>query len=129
MQPEDETKPIEYISYNGLGRSPVIWGVPYMFILFVGSGAMLVGMFCGMVFGPLGWLVGLVALPVLIFVKIISGTDDKAINILMIEIKWMLLKIFSGTAKYFGGLLTLAPTTYGRRRKNVKRYFEERIGR
>lgn len=128
MQPDDEIQPVEYISYNGLGRSPVIWGVPYMFILFVGSGAMLCGMLCGLFFGPLGWLVGLIAVPVLIFVKIISATDDKAINILMIEIKWILLKLISGSAKYFGGLLTLAPTTYGRRRKNVKRYFEERIG-
>ncbi len=128
MQTDDEVKPVEYLSYNGLGRSPVIWGVPYMFILFVGSGALLFGMLCGLMFGPLGWLTGLIALPVLIFVKIISATDDKAINILMIEIKWMLLKVLSGTAKFFGGLLTLAPTTYGRRRKNVKRYFEERTG-
>lgn len=126
MQTEDEVKPEEYISYNGLGRSPVIWGIPYMFILFVGSGALLFGMLCGLMFGPLGWLVALVALPVLIFVKIISATDDKAVDILIIEMKWMLLKTFSGTAKFFGGLLTLAPTTYGRRRRNVKRYFEER---
>ncbi|MDQ1817819.1 VirB3 family type IV secretion system protein [Massilia sp. CCM 9210] len=129
MEPDEEIEPEIYISYNGLGRSPVIWGVPYMFILFVGSGALLAGMMCGLFFGPLGWLVGLVAVPVLIFVRIISENDDKAVNILLIEIKWVLRKKFSGSAKYFGGTTAIAPITYGRRRKDVKQYFKEHIGR
>ena len=125
----DEKPPTKYISYNGLGRSPVIWGIPYMFILSIGSWALLGGMRCGLSFGPAGWLFAALAIPVLIFIKVISATDDKAVNILLLEIKWVLIKFFKGNAAHFGGTLTIAPTTYGRKFKYVKKYFEKSIER
>ena len=125
-----EEKPAnEYISYNGLGRSPGIWGIPYMFLLFIGCTSLMLGMLCGLFFGPAGWLVAFLGAPVLIWIKIISATDDKAVNILILEVKWVLLKFISGNAKYFGGTLTISPITYGRKLKYVKRYFEKKLGR
>ena len=124
-----EVPKTEYVSYNGLGRSPVIWGIPYMVMLFVGSFGLLFGMLCGLKFGPLGWLFGLIVVPILIFIKMISATDDKAIDILMIELKWAIRKFFRGNSEYYGGTLTITPTTYGRKIKNVKRYFEKTIKR
>jgi type IV secretion system protein VirB3 len=125
----DETPPQEFISYNGLGRSPTIWGIPYMFGLFFCCGALVVAMVCGLTFGPLGWLVGALAIPVLFYVKLISETDDKAIRLVAIEMKWFLIKFFRGNAKYFGGTMTIAPISYGRKFKYVKRYFENAIER
>jgi type IV secretion system protein VirB3 len=125
----EEQEPEKYISYNGLGRSPVLWGIPYMWFLFIGAGSMLGGMLCGAKFGPLGWLFAMLSIPVLLFIKMISETDDRAVNILLIEMKWVLIKFFSGSSHYFGGTLTIAPTTYGRRIKNVKRYFKKAVER
>lgn len=124
MQQPEETPPVEYISYNGMGRSPMIWGVPYMFALFFGAGSLLAGMLCGLAFGPGGFLLTLVAIPVLLYVRGISSNDDQAINILLIELKWTVIKLMSGNSKYYGGTLTITPSNYGRRASSVKRYFK-----
>ena len=128
MQP-DEQPPVEYVSYNGLGRSPTIWGIPYMFGLFLAAGSLMVAMLCGLFFGPAGWLVFFLAVPILLFVKVVSATDDRALSILRLELKWTLLKLLGGNSKYYGGTLTITPTTYGRRSKDVQRYFKTPSGR
>jgi type IV secretion system protein VirB3 len=124
----EEMPPTEYISYNGLGRSPMIWGIPYMTGLIVMCVSLLGGMLLGTFIGGLGWLFALIGVPILLFVKIISENDDRAVRILILEAKWVLIKLISGNAKYYGGTMTIAPITYGRKLKNVKRYFKTTIG-
>src|SRR5262252_6255192 len=118
-----EKSPVEYMSYNGLGRSAMIWGIPYMALLFIGAGSLLTAVLLALGYGPAGFLFLLLAAPMLIFLKIISATDDQALRILVLEAKWVAIKAMSGTARYFGGTLTIAPTSYGRRPKHVQRYF------
>lgn len=127
MDENQEQPPVEYISYNGLGRSPMIWGIPYMAGLAIVSGSLLVGMLLGTHVGDFGWLFTLIAIPLLIFIKILCTNDDKAINVLMLELKWTLIKKLSGNSAIHGGTLAIAPTSYGRKQKHVKRYFETTI--
>ena len=123
----DEQPPIEYISYNGLGRSPMIWGSPYMVGLAIMCLSLLGGLLLGTFVGGLGWLFSLIGVPIALFVKMLCTNDDKAIQILMLEVKWSILKALSGNAKYHGGTMAIAPTTYGRKLKNVKRYFKKTV--
>jgi type IV secretion system protein VirB3 len=124
----DEQQPIEYISYNGLGRSPMIWGIPYMVGLAIMCVSLLGGLLLGTFVGGLGWLFTPgVGIPLALFVKMLCTNDDKAIRILMLEVKWTLIKLISGNAKYHGGTMAIAPTSYSRKLKNVKRYFEKTV--
>lgn len=77
--------------------------------------------------GGIGWLFVLIGVPIALFVKMLCTTDDKAIQILLLEAKWSLIKAISGNAKYHGGTMAIAPTSYGRKSKHVKRYFEKTI--
>lgn len=123
----DEQPPEEYISYNGLGRSPMIWGIPYMVGLAIMCLSLLGGLLLGTFVGGLGWLFALIGVPIALSVKMLCANDDKAIQILMLEVKWSILKALSGNAKYHGGTMAIAPTTYGRKLKNVKRYFKKTV--
>ncbi len=125
----EEREPVEYISYNGMGRSPMIWGIPYMAGLAVVCVSLIGGMALGTFVTPSGWLFSLLGVPVLIFFKVICENDDKAIVILGLEAKWRIVSMMGGNSKWYGGTTTFAPTTYGRKLKNVKRYFEKTVGR
>lgn len=129
MDDEDEQPAESYISYNGLGRNPSVWGVPYMTGLLLMGVTLLGGMLLSNVIGLGGWLFALLGIPLVLFVKSICANDDKAVGILILELKWVLIKAVSGNAKFNGGTLTFAPITYGRKLKNVKRYFEKTTGR
>jgi type IV secretion system protein VirB3 len=80
-------------------------------------------MLLGTFVGGLGWLFSLTGIALALFVKTLCTTDDKAIQILMLEAKWTLIKAISGNASYHGGTLAIAPTSYGRKMKHLKRYF------
>ena len=124
---DEEQAATEYISYNGLGRSPMIWGIPYMAGLFIMCVSMLGGLALGTFIGGAGWLFCLIGVPIGLFVKNLCETDDKAVRILLLETKWLLIKKFSGNAEFHGQTMAIAPTTYGRKLKYVKRYFEKTI--
>jgi type IV secretion system protein VirB3 len=121
---------VEYVSYNGLGRRPMAFGVPYMPALILFTTTILGSTFLALKLDtPAGYLVAILAIPVFMYIKEICRTDDRAVEIVFIETKWTLIKLFSGTARYFGGTLTFAPVRYGRKFQDVKFYFETRSGR
>lgn len=123
----DEEEKTLYLSYNGLGRNPCIWGIPYMTGLAVFCVFLLGGMVLGVFVAPSGWLFSILGVPILMFVKIICTNDDRAVEILLLEAKWAVIRIVSGNTKYFGGTMTITPITYGRKLKYVKRYFKKAI--
>ena len=124
----DGQEPVQYISYNGMGRSPMLWGIPYMAGLAVVCGFLIGGMLLGTFVAPSGWFFSLLGIPILIFFKVICETDDKAIRILFLEAKWRVISLMGGNAKWHGGTTTFAPTSYGRKLKHVKRYFKKTTG-
>lgn len=121
---EEEAKRTGYISYAGMARTPMVFGIPYMALMIILSPSMLLGMVAGVKYGPIGWSVGLVCVPILLFIKSISETDDKAFHILMLEVKWFLRKRFLGNTGYYGGAMMIAPVTYKRKYNDVKRFIE-----
>lgn len=124
-----EQPPTQYVSYNGLGRNPSVWGIPYMAGLAILCVSLMGGMLLGTLVMPAGWLFALIGLPIAWFVKLICTNDDKAVGIVFFEAKWVLIKVMSGNAKYHGKTMAIAPTTYGRRLKDAQRYFEKTVGR
>jgi type IV secretion system protein VirB3 len=124
---DEEHPPQEYMSFNGMGRSPMLWGIPYMAGLMIVSLSLLPAMALGTYVHGMGWSFALIAVPLLIFARSMCSTDDKALEMLGKELKWALIKAMSGNAKYHGGTLTLTPTSYGRKKVNVERNFAAAI--
>jgi type IV secretion system protein VirB3 len=123
----DDQPPQEYMSYNGLGRSPMVWGVPFMAGLGILCISLLPAMMLGVIIGPFGWLFSVLGIPLLLFAKWLCTTDDKALVILAKEIKWVILKNMGGNAKIFGNTFTNMPTAYKRKRKYVERAFKAAV--
>jgi type IV secretion system protein VirB3 len=119
---EEEKKPTEYMSFNGLGRPPMTWGVPYMSGLFIMCVSLLPGLFLSVFIHPLGWLfTPIVGIPSIIYVRAICETDAQALRILRLELKWTLLKMMGGNSKVHGGTFGMSPISYGRKKSNVER--------
>jgi type IV secretion system protein VirB3 len=119
---DEDQAPQEYLSFNGLGRTPKTWGVPYMAGLAIMCISLLPGLFLGVFVHGAGWLfTPIVGLPLLFYVRTLCETDDQALRVLQLEIKWTILKRMGGNADLHGGTFTLAPTSYGRKLSNVQR--------
>jgi len=126
---DEQEEVTEYLSYPALGRSPKVFGVPYMAGLWICCGALFVGWAGGTFINSFFWLFVPACIPVLLYVRSISETDDQAVRILLLEIKWALMKKMTGTSKYYGGTFTICPVSYGRKQRHVKRYFETFVQR
>ncbi|MDR2207479.1 MAG: VirB3 family type IV secretion system protein [Azoarcus sp.] len=120
MSDIDDQEPIEYLSYNGLGRAPMVWGVPFMAGLGIVCACLLPSMMLGVFVSPYGWFFAVSAVPLLIFARIQCETDDRALTKIAKEVKWALIKWMSGNAGIFGGTFTIAPTSYTRKLRNVE---------
>ena len=107
----------------------MIWGIPYMAGLAIMCLSLLGGLLLGTFVGSVGWFFALIAVPIALFVRSISETDDKAIRVLMIELKWSILKKMGGNGQFHGNTLAIAPISYGRKISHVKRYFEKTVRR
>jgi type IV secretion system protein VirB3 len=126
---DDDQQPNAYMSYNGLGRTPMLWGIPYMAGLTIMCLSLLPAMFLGIFISGAGWLFALIGVPLVIFAKSMCSTDDKALLILSKEIKWALLKSMGGNARLYGGAFMIAPTSYTRKTSDVTRGIEASIRR
>lgn len=124
---DDELPPEQYCSYNGMGRVPMIWGIPYMVGLGIMCLSLLPAMMLGMYVGGAGWLFSFVGVPLALFAKSICSTDDRALAVFAQEAKWALIKKMGGNAKYNGGAFLVTPTNYTRKRSNVKCCLEAAI--
>lgn len=124
-QEQQHSEAQEYMSFNGLARRPMVAGIPYMAALALMSLCLLGAVAAGIAFGPIGLLLGAAGVPIGMFIRLICETDDRAIEILVLEVKWAVIKMMSGTAKYFGGTLVVSPMKYGRKLRDVKQYFEQ----
>jgi len=122
---DNEDAPQQYASYNGMSRVAMVAGIPFMPALMVFTIFVMGGIGLQMKFGLIGLLAATPAIPILIFFRIISENDDRAINILLLQAKWVLIKTFFSNPAFFGGTFTILPTKYGRRLSETKRSFKE----
>ena len=120
MPDDDDQPPQEYMSYNGMGRNPMLWVIPYMFGIGILCISVLPALLCGLAFGGAGWLVALIGVPLALFARNMCSTDDKALDVLKLEVFWAFKKMTSGSIKYSGGAFIIMPITYTRKRRNVE---------
>jgi type IV secretion system protein VirB3 len=127
------TDKAKYPGYNGLGRTPGVWGVPYMPALVVLVGSMFVALGSAGIWGPGGLLFYFLGVPVLLFFKHVCETDDQGLRILWLELRcrwyWRRLRILSllKTGRRFpvvsSNVSTLAPLRLGRHARVYKQFF------
>lgn len=110
----------EFSSYNGLDRVVLFAGMPMawaMILLLLSIITMLIGM---IFFKFIGILFGLVWLPVALFLRIISQTDDRALTILWLELRFRMKR---KAYKEFGNTLTFVPERYLRYKGTIEQNF------
>ncbi len=116
------TKFREVSSYNGLDRTALYLGVPLLWavlLLVLSVFIMFVGLYF---FGIIGFLFVVILFPIAFFVRQISETDDKALDILKIE---LLYRAKRKAYHEFGNTLTFLPERYLRYEKTIEQQFTD----
>ncbi len=107
---------VVYPAYAALDRVASIAGVPLLAGLAVFVVSLMVGMVGGAVLGPIGLALGVIGLPVLLWLRVVCETDDQALRIVWLEVRCAMDR---RNAAAYGGTYTLCPVTYGRRRRSI----------
>jgi type IV secretory pathway VirB3-like protein len=118
----EQTDLVTYSSYAALDKIPKYFGIP----LLVGIMLMAFGMLgsVGIMMwldNPLGLLAGVIVVPIGFFIRKICETDDRALTIIGLQLKWMVHKTLSGNKVFFGNTLTLLPAKFGLKQDDIKR--------
>lgn len=110
----------EFSSYNGLDRTALFFGIP----LLAAVGLLVMGvfvMFLGMYFFSIaGFLFGLIVLPLAFFVRVITHNDDKALEMIALEMKYRSKRHLY---KEYGNTLTFMPERFCRYEKTNEQRF------
>ncbi|OOR87123.1 hypothetical protein B0181_11145 [Moraxella caviae] len=110
----------EFSSYNGLDRTALFMGIPLLAcvaLLVLGVFIMFVGMYF---FSVIGFLFALVVVPIGFFLRTITMNDDKALQILAIEMKLRAKRV---AYDLMGNTLTFVPERYLRRKEVYEQSF------
>lgn len=110
----------EFSSYNGLDRTALFMGIPLLAcvaLLVLGVFIMFVGMYF---FSVIGFLFALVVVPIGFFLRTITMNDDKALQILAIEMKLRTKRV---AYDLMGNTLTFVPERYLRRKEVYEQSF------
>ena len=110
----------EFSSYNGLDRTALFMGIPLLAcvaLLVLGVFIMFVGMYF---FSVIGFLFALLVVPVGFFLRTITMNDDKALQILIIEMQLRAKRVANDL---MGNTLTFAPERYFRRKEVYEQSF------
>lgn len=113
-----------FSSYNGLDRVALIGGIPLLPLIMLGTLSVFLSFIAQIFLGMIGFLFILLFLPLFLFLKQITETDDKALHIMGIELRFILKRRLY---KEFGNTLTFLPSKYLRNEKCIKQNFENSI--
>lgn len=109
-------------TYGALARSAMIFGVPIVPLFFM-VGIFAFVLIVGMPFlGLKAFLLPLLGIPVILFMKQISRNDDKALEMIGLEVYCFFYK---RNAKVFNNTLTIFGTAYKEDRNVISRFFKE----
>lgn len=119
----DDEKTNKYTTFNGLGRPALAWGVPVM-VLISFIFAVIFTLFLGFIigWGVFSFIIPFILLSILFFLKIKCETNDKAIDIMKLDLMGLFLMIKSG-----GGIISLTANQYSKKEKekNVKEFIKK----
>lgn len=119
---EKKTELQEYPSFGALARSAMVIGIPLIPLALIVSITVIVGLIGTMAIGLKGMLVLVISVPLLIMLRTISATDDRAIYILGFEVLCLLKR---RNANAFGGTTTFLSTRYGRYKHDYQRFIKQ----
>ena len=93
MSDKKEYQYREFSSYNGFDRTVMIMGVPLLWAIGILTMSVFI-MFIGFYFFQMmGFLFALLLLPLFFFLRLISHGDDKALDMLVLEMKFRLKRV------------------------------------
>lgn len=112
----------EFSSYNGLDRVVMIAGVPLVPAVLLIVATLILSLIAQKLLGLIGFAFLALALPIFLFLKHISETDDKAMNILALEMMFRLKRRYYSE---FGNTLTYLPVKYLRNGKYIQQILKQ----
>lgn len=112
----------KYSSLNGLGRTAMIAGVPLIPVIIIVVGFVFLSFLLQIFFGAIAFLSIIFLIPIFIFLRQITATDDRALRIFWLE---MLCVLKRKNYNIFGNTLTFLASEYGANVKAIKSYFEK----
>lgn len=115
-----------YSSYNGMSRIAMIRGVPVMAGVVIAMLSLFVGFAGAFMYGIGGILFAGIGIPIFLYIKKISESDDQALRITLLEL-WC--RITRRCGRLFGDTYTLSPMQYGRRTHVYKRNYKTLDGK
>lgn len=114
----------KFSSYNGLDRVALIAGIPLIPFILLGTFSVFISFIAQYFLGIIGFAFLLLFLPIFLFLRQITETDDRALRIFGLEFQ----SIFKRRLyKEFGNTLTFLPSKYLRNEKCIKQNFENSI--
>lgn len=114
----------QFSSYNGLDRVALVAGIPLVPFILLGTVSVFISFIAQYFLGIIGFAFLILFLPIFLFVRQITATDDQALRILAIEIKFTLKRRLY---KEYGNTLTFLSSKYLRNEKRIKQDFENSI--
>lgn len=114
----------DYPTFNALARSAMILGIPIIPFILISVTTVILGMIGLMIVGLQGMLILVISIPLLLMLRTISATDDRAVNILGYELLCVLKR---KNAKAFGDTNTILATKYGRNRHDYQRFTRQNL--
>lgn len=114
----------KFSSYNGLDRVALIAGIPLIPFILLGTFSVFISFVAQYFLGIIGFAFLLLFLPLFLFLRQITETDDKALRIFGLEFQYIFKRRLY---KEFGNTLTFLPSKYLRNEKCIKQNFENSI--
>lgn len=112
----------QFPSYNGLDRVIMFMGVPLIPAILIFLLLLLVSLVAQKILGIIGLAFMMLGLPIFLFLKQICETDDRALNMLALE---MLFRFKRRYYQEFGNTLTYLQTNYLRNGKYIQQVLKQ----
>lgn len=112
----------QFPSYNGLDRVIMFMGVPLIPAILIFLLLLLVSLVAQKILGLIGLAFMMLGLPIFLFLKQICETDDRALNMLALE---MLFRFKRRYYQEFGNTLTYLPMKYLRNAKYIQQVLKQ----
>jgi type IV secretory pathway VirB3-like protein len=117
-----------FSSLNGLGRPATMAGVPIKMLLTIVGLTLTLSFIAQIFFGMLGFLVLLFAVPFILLIRQLTASDDHAIRILFLELKYFFKRLVAGDDvfkdKTKSKVLFLSSEVLNKNVKYFKQYFK-----
>lgn len=111
-----------FSSYNALDRPAMFFGVPFVPAIIAFMILLVIAVIAQKIIGIMGFTFLALGLPVFLFLRFISETDDRATNILLLE---MLFRFKRKYYQEFGNTLTYLPMKYLRNGKYIQQILKQ----